>query len=228
MTKPKKKTVGPKNADGSASVNTTDSNNALWPTTEQIAMLAATLASRTIPRDFMPSVLTKQALELWAWSQETIRLARFEDRFGQQEKKRRLAETDLTRFFKPSDKYPVTRDEMLKKVLPRLQGRKKKLAEISKAFWCDRLIQENLANKIYKRPTQKEIGFAYENWGPFKNHAGVSTEALCFKMWHDGYVISKRIATGKRTAARMRTRNNRKSKKETSSAVEEHSINFQK
>lgn len=223
MVKPKSKPAM-KEVANPADMNPADGRrdeqgNAGLPTTEQLAMIAASLARNTDLIRFGPAVLTKQALELWLWAQEQIHHAENDDLAGSEEKKRREATDDLNLYFKRSDKYPVTRKEFFKKLLPQVQGRLKKIAEIGKAYTTDKLVAENLRNNIFQKPTQDEIDLAFENLGPFQNHEAAGSEAWHFKNWHDRYLGNQRFVNSKRAAARMKRQNKNRSKKEDSDAA---------
>lgn len=208
-------------------VKPADRNASALPSTEQLAMIAATLARNTNLNDFMPSVLTKNALDLWLWAQEQISIADIDEIAELAAKRREGVKDDLHRYFKPSDKYPVTRDEFIKRVLPQFQGRVKKMAEIGKAYRRVGLVDENLINRIWKTPTTDEIEAAYDKWGPFHDHVAAATEALYFKTWYDEDVTSKRRVTSRRNAAQMRKINRRSAKKkETSGGGEEYPLHL--
>jgi len=182
------------------------------PTTEQLALIAATLAKNSNARDFWPWVLTKQAMELWESAQDTIYWAGIDDRYRLKEKIRQATKDDLLKFFKPSDKYPVTREAFLKRMLPKKQSRLNKLVQFGKEFCRERLRDVNFYEK--KRtsiePTQDEVDAAYNNWGPFQTHQGAATMALRFEAWHTEYTTNRRIDAGKCNAARLKKRNKRK------------------
>ena len=206
MTKTRPKTT--KKTDSIApSVNDPKPDNAGLPTTEQLAMIASMLARNSNMGDFMPSVLTIQALEIWECAKDTIHWADIDGKYRQQEKKRQSADKDLTFFFKPSDKYPVTREDLLKKILPQYQSRKKKLERIGQEYWRATIRDNNRFEKgNFEEPTQGEIEAAYNKWGPFQNHYVAAIMALKFNSWYEEFVKYKRIKSGKSNANKLKER----------------------
>jgi hypothetical protein len=161
-----------------AAVIPVNPNNAGLPTTEQLTMIAATLAGSAHTSDFgafVPSLFTQRAMKLWLAAHDTISWADYEDEIGRQERNHQDFKDAIYLHFQRSDKYPVTRDEFLKKMLPHLTSRAHELTQIGKAYWRRTLFEKNFienGQKLMdlKEPTQNEINDAFANWGPFQDH----------------------------------------------------------
>jgi hypothetical protein len=191
------KTPGPKPMD----VKKTKPSTARLPTPEQLAIIAATLWGSQKTTQFWPSVLAKKAMELWFSARDTIFWADYEDKIGRQEQRWQDWNDASYRVFQRSDKYPVTREQFLKKMLPSCKDRAHELARIGKDY-C----KSNLRESKGREPTKDEVDNAFARWGPFRDHLAASTMALRFQWWYDGYVSKVRRAAGLKSAAKRKAK----------------------
>ena len=172
------------------------------PNTEQLAMIAATLARNT---GDAPDVLTNTAMTLWLMAREKIFRADYSEEIGQQDFALDSEYSDYHAFmddeFFPAipDEYPVTRDRFLRVMLPKYKSRTADLARIAKAY-----IRDVLLKRLHREPTPDEIAGAYAKWNqkPFENPDQANGAAMRFKQWHSGYVRECRRVAGLKSAAK--------------------------
>jgi hypothetical protein len=200
-TKPKAKPTGIPTVNKSA--EKADDLKSPWkemgglPTTEQLTQIAATL-SRNI--NDAPDALAEKAMKLWLASRKRIFLAEFGDEVGLQnsqwvwDKSRSFSEFYEDPFL-PTGDYPITRDQFLQTMLPKLKHRTFDLAKIAKAF-----VRDTLHKRNGKEPTQDEVSGAYGRWRPYENVDQANATAFKFKRWYEMYVRHLRSIAGQKSA----------------------------
>lgn len=174
------------------------------PTTEQLALIAATLARNTTDT---PDNLTKTAMALWLSARERIFYSHEEGEVRQQD-----LQMDGVLYaneeyynnmvsdhpFPPiPDEYPVTRDEFLRVMLPKYKSRTADLARIAKLFVRDVLRERN-----HWEPTPDEIATAYGRWKPYENLDQANAGARTFEKWYLEYKIRNKRLAGMKSAAK--------------------------
>lgn len=160
------------------------------PTTEQLAVIAATLARK--PNE-TPEMLVDRAMEIWI---ATIR------KISSYDCQPSNGEGLLVKTFRTIDelytldgKTSCTRDGFLRKLLPQYKTKTADLAKIGKAF-----LRDGLLKKSGKEPAINQVGLAWGNWEPFKeNNLGRET-AKDFKEWYKAYVSEAKRKGGKQSA----------------------------
>jgi hypothetical protein len=171
------------------------------PTTEQLAMIAATLARNTTDT---PDNLTKTAMALWLSARERIFYSHEEDEVWHQDC---LMETvlreksdhynDQGEIFRPiPDEYPVTRDQFLRVMLPKYKSRTAELARIAKLF-----VRDVLRDRNHREPTPDEIATAYGRWKAYENAEQANAGAKFFEKWYSEYKNRNKRLAGMKSAA---------------------------
>jgi hypothetical protein len=108
---------------------------------------------------------------------------------------RKLFDSKLTRF-------PLTRDDFLRKVLPQYKNRTADLERIAKAFISEKLQQ--LRYVTGEESTPEAVANAYGSWKPYENAAHANEMARIFSKWYHHYVKETRRSAGKKSAAKKR------------------------
>jgi hypothetical protein len=185
------------------------------PTTEQLALIAATLARNTTDT---PDNLTKTAMALWFSARQQIFYSNDENEVQLQdhhfeqvmfEQDEYYNEMAGDRHFLPiPDEYPVTRDQFLRVMLPKYKSRTADLARIAKAFVCD-----TLRERSGIEPSQDEINDAYGKWKPYENPDHANAVAKRFEQWREWHVKQARSAAGLKSAAKKAVLKKRRSVK---------------
>jgi len=207
MTKPRSK-IDKKPSASPASVVPAVPVKSGLPTVEQIALIAATLAREADARNFLPSVLTKRAMTLWLSATETIFWADIYEEVGQLQQKQRAVKNELNRFFNSSEKFPISRDEFLKRALPEKANRPSDLAKLFKRFLKQRLFENDFfTHKKWEEPSEVEINTAYDNFGPLQDHHMANLMALRFSTWHQERIAESRSAAGRISGAKRKKSN---------------------
>jgi hypothetical protein len=129
------------------------------PTTQQLAMLAATLA-HTANDD--PLYLISKAAGLWEKAEAYLDLMYTEASLSEEQLAR---QAEFQALPKPR-KYPVTRDEFARLMLPHLKGRTADLAAALKAYAAGKLELQRIGQESPDKPTPEEIAKYYEEWKP--------------------------------------------------------------
>jgi hypothetical protein len=170
-----------------------------FPSTDQIALLAAVL-SRNI--DDKPNELADRAMNLWLAAQERMFLADLRSEFELQDMHFVQLERESDEFdpgeeerFSASDKYPVTRDVFLRRVLPKYKHRTADLARIGKAF-----IRDIQRLRTGKDPTEEEIADSFGKWKTYEDQQQANSTANLFKDWYYHHVHSMRRLAGLKSA----------------------------
>ena len=212
MTTPKSKTKPAKTPlNESVAAKPAIAEFAGLPSPLEIAMIAASLTgSRYVPNYgvFAPSIFTNRAMELWLSARDTLFWADIEGKAEQQEQILRGVKNDVFGFFKPTDKFPIALDELLKKALPQKANRPGELATLFKEYLKRRIFEQNVfGKKKIEDPTEGEINAAYDKMKtlPDKHAAGIT--ALHFRTWFEAGVSEARHVAGLKSA--------RKKKKDT-------------
>jgi hypothetical protein len=170
------------------------------PTTGELAILAATI--RQYPDD-SPESLMERAMSFWMEARHTILMADFADEIGRQDKEFETWKDVAYRYFQPSDKYPITRDEFLRKMLPQSANRPHLWVPIAKEYLREKLLKNNR-----KEPTQDGINAAYAKWPPIPSHYSAVAKALDFEKWHSDYIRKSRRNAGRKSAANRKSLKN--------------------
>ena len=168
------------------------------PTTEQLATIAATLARN--PGDD-PLALTVKALDLWLAARENLFRADHRKAISEQNNCLYMEFGDFSAWISKPDfpstsgKYPVTRDQFLRVVLPKYKNRTADLARFARCF-----LQDTLADRNGKKPTQDEVNDAYSNWKSYEGSEQANDAASKFKMWLRCHIIHVRRDAGRASA----------------------------
>lgn len=179
------------------------------PTTEQLALIAATLARSTQEK---PHELTKAAMALWKEARDEIFYTDFQHEIELQDVSYEIRLDEYYDFSEPPlfipGEEPYPRDYFLRTVLPKYRNRADKLAQIAKAF-----VRDTLRERAGKEPSQDEINDAYGKWKPFENANHANAMAERFEQWYAWYVKQARRAAGKKSGEKATERAAARAKK---------------
>ncbi len=174
------------------------------PSTEQLALIAATLARNTTDT---PDNLTKTAMALWLSARERIFFSHEEGEVWLQDCQMEAAISEKNDYYNDQgehflpipDEYPVTRDQFLRVMLPKYKSRTAELARIAKAFVRDVLLERH-----QRAPTADEIAAAYGTWNlkPYENAKQANGAARKFEIWYADYLKEIRRLAGLKSAAK--------------------------
>jgi hypothetical protein len=98
-------------------------------------------------------------------------------------------------YFKPSDNYPITRDQFLQRVMPQYKNRADKLAQKGKSF-----VRDSLRERNHREPTQDEVNASYGEWMPCATFAQAGSLGILFKNWYQQCVQQARRDAGLKSA----------------------------
>ncbi len=210
MKKPKSKVATVKMAVVKPPENTSDENPQLaklnklmaelqfYPTVSDLAQIAAQIVRR---EDFdtgnhNAAEASRMASNLWSccYCELANDLARRISRIEFEGEPEEPEEPDET-YFKPMDKYPITRDQFLQRVMPQYKNRPDKLAQKGKAF-----VRDSLRDRKRREPTQDEVNASYSEWKPLATFAQAGSLGILFKNWYQQCVKQARRDAGLKSA----------------------------
>jgi hypothetical protein len=150
------------------------------PTPEQLATLAATLARNPADEDFR---LLLRALELWQGAEMVLRAERETQlRRNQPAYMQAYLEQAVLGPLPTPKRYPVTRDEFARLMLPHKKGRTADLATALKDY-----IRADIRKEKARDATPDEVADRYANWPPIENVEALRNARFSFAMWWEGH-----------------------------------------
>jgi hypothetical protein len=155
------------------------------PTTEHLAMIAATLASSTNEN---PAILVDAALKIWRSAVVTLQTERMFPCMWQKPPK-------IFTIKDRDEDGKISRDTFFKRVLPHSKkNRTYDRARIGKVF-----IRKLFCDEFRKEPTEKEFADFYAKWN-VGGRVDADQLALRFEWWYHQYVKESRRAAGMMSA----------------------------
>jgi hypothetical protein len=201
------------------------------PTTDQIAMIAATLSKNAGHSDSVEK-LTQTAISIWLESRNQVWRLHMDGAIDGQDEKNEEEAWDYENYelshqaddlpHLPQPQWPfigeITRDVFFQQALPKSyitrRGRRESIAK----QYISYLLQEGEEHK----PTNEEIERHYKNWSPFSDHSKATEEFHKVMTWWKLCISSERRKSGQK-GANKRARISKEKK-----AAEKHSQNFTK
>ena len=174
------------------------SAEATEPTTEQLALVAASLAE-SINNE--PSKLVDAAIKLWDAAEKKLH-GRLEDKCN--EALTDYIVCDIS--FDKTLRFPLKRDEFLLKMLPRLKYRTGEIASVLKAYAKSEIEQSG------RNATPEEVSNYYANWKPIVNVTELKHRAILFHHWWETFHRNK-IFDARRSAGKISAFNKKLKKK---------------
>jgi hypothetical protein len=171
--------------------------NDVLPTIGQIAMIAATLYRNLSDTS---DKLAAKAMELWFSARKRIFTSLNESEIILQNIQLNKVTDEIFQSLESSlpmpDKFPLNRNEFLKKMNPKNKSRPDLLQREGKAY-----VRDVLRERFEREPTTDAINDAYGRWKPYLNATKVRLAAVDYEKWRRQHIKDSRRAAGVKSAA---------------------------